>query len=387
MANSIHTARWIRQIADQDWEIHLFPAVDWGVSHPALEEAIVHHSFYSVKDNPGKNLQLQGLNVGSHLLSRGLLYLYKSKFPSYRTKQLARLIKKIRPDIVHSLEFSLAGYLVLGVKKIFQGQFPKWIATNWGSDIYLFGQLKKHRQNIKEVLANCDYYSCECLRDVALARELGLKGKVLPVFPNSGGLDLEKIKKLRLPGKTSKRKYIALKGYQNWAGRALVGLRALERCADILKDYTIAIYSTYPDSDVDIAAELLTKKTGIKTKVIYETSHENILKIHGKSRLSLGVNISDAISTSMLEAMAMGSFPIQSNTACACEWIEDGKTAILVPPEDPEIIERAIRRGLSDDKLVDKAATINWQVAKERLDQKILKKQIIDFYNHAFTAS
>lgn len=33
----------------------------------------------------------------------------------------------------------------------------------------------------------------------------------------------------------SSRKVIMLKGYQNWAGRALVGLRALGRCEDILE--------------------------------------------------------------------------------------------------------------------------------------------------------
>lgn len=384
MADSIHTARWIAQITDQNWEIHLFPAVDWGVAHQELKDIIVHHSFYTKRDNPGENLRLKGINVGSTVLSRGLIYFYTNKFPNYRIKQLNRLIKRLKPDIIHSMEFSLAGYLVMAVKNSFKGQFPKWIATNWGSDIYLFGQLRKHKKKIQEILENCDYYSCECHRDVCLAKNYGLKGMSLPVFPNTGGFNLEKIKKFRVSGRTSRRKFIALKGYQNWAGRALVGLRALERCADILKGYTVGIYSTFKGSDVEVAAELFTKKTGIKTEVVYETTHQNILKLHGKSRISLGVNISDAISTSLLEAMIMGSFPIQSNTSCADEWVKNGKTGILVPPEDPDIIEKAIRRALKDDGLVDEAARLNWRIAQKRLDQKRLKKQIIDFYQLVF---
>ncbi|MCL5407124.1 MAG: glycosyltransferase [Patescibacteria group bacterium] len=380
MADSVHTARWTSQFNDLGWEVHLYPAVDWGVTHPSLENVTVHHSFYCPQGNPGSNLKIKGRNLYSFSLSRAAIYFYKTRRPRYRVNQLARLIKKLKPDIVHSLEFSLAGYLTLEVKKILKDEFPKWIATNWGSDIYLFGQLKIHEKRIKEVLANCDFYSCECARDVVLARNFGFKGKVLPVFPNTGGFDLKEIQKFRTKGKTSKRKTIILKGYQNWSGRALVGLRALERCADVLKGYKIVIFSTFPGSDVEVASEILTKKTGIQTKVVYETAHRNILKLQGQARIYIGLNISDAISTSLLEAIVMGAFPIQSNTSCACEWIKDGKTGILVPPEDPEIVEMAIRQALGSDKLVDEAARLNFNVAKKRLQKEDLKKEVINFY-------
>ena len=36
----------------------------------------------------------------------------------------------------------------------------------------------------------------------------------------------------------------------------------------------------------------------------------------------------------------MGSFPIQSDTACADEWIEDGVSGLIVPPEDPDSLRR-----------------------------------------------
>ena len=76
----------------------------------------------------------------------------------------------------------------------------------------------------------------------------------------------------------------------------------------------------------------------------------------------------------------MGSFPIQSWTACADEWIEDGKTGLLVPPEDPDVVEKAIRRALTDDELVNRAAEENWRTAIERLDASKLKEKVINFY-------
>jgi glycosyltransferase involved in cell wall biosynthesis len=78
--------------------------------------------------------------------------------------------------------------------------------------------------------------------------------------------------------------------------------------------------------------------------------------------------------------MIMGAFPIQSYTSCADEWIENGKTGLIVPPEDPEIIAVAIRRALTDDALVDSAAEENMRVATERLDQSIIQPQVIAMY-------
>ncbi|TRZ89618.1 MAG: glycosyltransferase, partial [Methanosarcinales archaeon] len=152
-----------------------------------------------------------------------------------------------------------------------------------------------------------------------------------------------------------------------------------ERCSDLLAGYEIIIYSA--DPNVVIAAELFTQNTGVSTRIVPKnTSHGEILKMHGRSRISIGISIGDAISTSLLEAMVMGSFPIQSYTACVNEWVEHEVSGLVVPPEDPDVIEMAIRKALTDDDLVNKAADINWQVAKARLDSVFLKQKVADMY-------
>jgi glycosyltransferase involved in cell wall biosynthesis len=231
-----------------------------------------------------------------------------------------------------------------------------------------------------DILASCDFYSCECQRDVGLAERLGLsRGAVLPVLPNSGGLDLYEVQRLREKVPPSRRRAIMLKGYQDWAGRALVGLRALERCAEMLADYRVVIYSA--GEGMALSVELFRAKTGIETIIIPQhTSHQEMLKAHGQARISIGLSISDAISTSFLEAMAMGSFPIQSNTSCANEWAEHGRTALFVPPEDPEVVEAAVRRALTDDALVDSAASANWQTVQERLNANVIRPTVIEMY-------
>jgi glycosyltransferase involved in cell wall biosynthesis len=81
----------------------------------------------------------------------------------------------------------------------------------------------------------------------------------------------------------------------------------------------------------------------------------------------------------------MGAFPIQSCTACANEWIEDGKSGFIVPPEDPPAVAEAIRRALTDDALVNRAAEINAKTVRERLDDSIIQPQVVKMYQDILT--
>lgn len=384
MPESIHTARWISQIIDQGWDIHLFPSLDTDRVHPMMANITVHHAIYSLSTEKSKGIAYRGVPVPTATYDWGKTLLQRF-IPNYRVMKLKSVIERIKPDVVHSLEIQHAGYLCLEVKNMLGESFPPWIVTNWGSDIFLFGRLPWHEQLIRDVLNRCEYYSCECRRDVCLAEYYGFKGKVLPVFPNTGGFDVAKSAAFRKSGLVSERRVIMLKGYQGWAGRALVGLRALERCVDVLQGYRIYIHSAMCD-DVVIAAELFRKSSSIPIEfVIPGSPHDKILTLHGESRISIGLSISDGISTSLLEAMLMGAFPIQSNTACADEWIVDGKTGILVHPDDPDDVEAAIRKALMRDDLVDAAAEENMSVVKERLDKAQLKVKTIAFYQEVLT--
>lgn len=370
MPDSVHTARWINQVADLGWDLHLFSSSP-GIPHSDLRNITVYNVSFSRPKTLNRSVRLRGIwpsRMGADRLSAKVGH----------STWLARVIRWLKPDIIHSMEIQRAGYLTHEAKSKLSGRMPPWIVTNWGSDIYLFGRLSEHEQKIKAVMASCDYYTCECHRDVDLARQFGFQGEVLGVSPNSGGFDLPRVRQFRQPGAPSARRLIALKGYQGWAGRALVGLRAIELCADVLRGYRVVIYLA--DPEVKIAAELISKSTGITIEVAPRGSHEEMLQLHGQARVSIGLSISDAISTSLLEAMIMGSFPVQSNTGCGNEWLRDGETGILVPPDEPHAVAAAIRRAVTDDALVDSAAENNARIADERLDYSILQPKVIKMY-------
>lgn len=378
MVDSIHTARWISQLTETDWDIHLFPSFDWGIIHPDFHDITIYLSFISNKKKYPKNIHIKAISLFFDITTKIVKDALVKYYPNYWKNHLKKIIQKTKPDIIHSLEFQSAGYLVLEVKKEMKTHFPTWIATNWGSDIYLFGRLNEHKQKIAAVLSSCDYYQCECYRDIDLAKKIGLNGKILPIVPNTGGFNLVETKKLRGDRLTSSRRLIILKGHQGWAGRCLVGLRALELCVDYLKGYTIMIFSPAPE--VKIAAELFSNSTGVPIQIMPKSPHREVLKMFGQARIFIGLSISDAISTSLLEALVMGAFPIQSNTSCANEWIKDGESGFIVPPEDPDIIANAIRSAIVDDELVNKAAIVNENTAEERLNYETIRRTVIEFY-------
>lgn len=298
----------------------------------------------------------------------------------YGPQVLARLIRKLKPDLIHSMEFQHAGYNVLRAKEIIGAEkFPKWLATNWGSDIYYYRNFPDHLKQISRLLQNVDYYSCECERDVGLARELGLKAPSLPVLPNSGGFDVKHLSALRGALPPSKRKILMVKGYQHFAGRALTALQAIARCADALEGFRIILFSA-SSQEVCEAVEELRAFHGLDISILSYTSHERMLKYFAHARIYLGVSVSDAISTSMLEAMAMGAFPIQTDTSCCDEWIADGKSGFSIPHDDVDVIADRLRKALTRDDLVDEAARLNWVTVENRLDERKLKPRIVQFY-------
>lgn len=378
--SSVHSARWINQIVGCGWDLHVFAASE-GTWHPDFQN-VTGYSYASRSGGEPDKLfrarRLWPLPLGADRVK-----MMAARLPegwSSRAAWLARVIRWLNPDIVHSLEFQQAGYLTLDARSLYEGRFPPWVVSNWGSDIYLYGPLSEHVDKIKGILRACDYYACECHRDVGLAREYGFTKTALPVLPVAGGFQVDHLAQYRQPGPTSARRVIALKGYQHWAGRALVGLRALELCADQIKagGYTVAVYLA--DYDVRIAAERMALQTGISLEILPPAAHEEVLRLHGRSRVSIGLSISDGLSTSALEAMVMGAFPVQSNTSCLTELVKEGEGVLMVPAEDPTEVATAIRLALSDDALVDHAAEINMRLAAERLDDSVIQPQVVEIY-------
>lgn len=381
MSDSIHTARWLSQFDHQEHQIVLFPSTS-SPPHAHLKSWGKFYSLFQLFFRKKRGIcTIVPLLRNTHLLN-AFLNNYVNK--NWRKFWLKQTISVFRPDVIHTLEFQHAGYLCLNVRSQWKGKFPTWIATNWGSDIFLFARLQDHQSSIRAILETADYYSAECHRDYELAKELGMTAKPLPVIPNAGGLQLEKMVKLRSRVAPKDRKLIIVKGYQSIFGRALVALQALSKIHQHLKDYEIQVYSATPD--VMIASELAKQDYGLNIKFCSNhiaLEHDKILELQASARVYIGLSISDGISTSLLEAMALGTFPIQTCTSCAKEWITHGQSGFIVDHDDPEKLSQYILETLNNDDLVTQAAEANWKTIQARASYEHIAQVAKSFYEVA----
>ena len=79
----------------------------------------------------------------------------------------------------------------------------------------------------------------------------------------------------------------------------------------------------------------------------------------------------------------MGAFPIQTDTSCCTEWFIPEISGFAVPVDDFDIICERFQRALTDDALVDGAATVNLDIIRSRLAIDVFMPKLEDFYAQA----
>ena len=239
---------------------------------------------------------------------------------------VASAVRLLRPAVLHSMVVQFGGYLAFASRRYLKQEFPIWLLSNWGSDIFLYRKLPDHNVKIREILSVVDGYHAECERDLRIARQMGFRRFAFPALPASGGMDFSSFRPVDAFERPSKRREILIKGYHGWAGRALNTLAAVHMAADVLRDYKIRI-NLAGEAVID-TAKAIAETDGLDIVIEpYLENHLDALLRLAAARIVVGMGISDGISTTLLEAMAVGTFPIQGCNSCGDEWIEAEKRA------------------------------------------------------------
>lgn len=324
MFDAVHAGRWLEQFKDEEIDFVLFP------SSPHRR---VHSKIRTLIESPGP--ATYKLAPGSKIYGLPLWFVDNILSNRVRGYILCRIEERFSPHIVHALELTNAGYVALRAFANTENRF-KLISTNWGSDIHWFSRFPKHRKRLSELLRVSDAYSCECHRDVELAKDLGFSGEVLPVIPNAGGFSHMKSSL----SSTEDRKLILVKGYQNWAGRANIALSALSLLRQELDGYRVVVFSANLSTIFFARRKLRSLGENLVIHRKFSLSHEQVLALFSQARIYVGLSVTDGISTSMLEAMAMGAIPVQTSTSCCDEWFSESGVAVH------EISVDAVRAGI-----------------------------------------
>jgi hypothetical protein len=367
MLDSSHSARWLSQFRNQQVDFTLIPSTPNRKVHPTIRELILNSS-HSATYDLSQMLKLFTIPIWSLDVILG---------NRLRGFIVSHISKKNKSDYIHALELNHAGYIASKASRFGLATNTQIISTNWGSDIYWFQKYERHQKQITELMKASHFYSAECHRDLALATKYGFEGKFLEVSPNAGGIPTEFLLKDLVP--PSGRSVILVKGYETFVGRASIALDAISEISNELMDYEVIVYSA--NQKTIRSVRRIREETDLNIRAIPKKrlTHPEMLNLFGTARAYVGVSLSDGISTSLLEAMAMGAFPIQTNTSCAEEWIEDGITGKLIGPNQEEV-KNSLLQALNNDSLVDQASVVNRQRIEARCNEEKKKKKSLKFY-------
>ena len=381
--HSIHTARWIQQLDESEFEIVLFPSLTFRPIHEEIQNiTITQLDLPDINANraikfkyplPGFRLlqKLTGPVLYRKLLGKfGLLKLQK--------RNLKKLIREFQPDIIHTMESQQAGYMYADLPR---QQSIQWIHSIWGIDLHYFRENQEHLQKLRAMLNKLNLLVVEGERDIKIAKEIGYKGASAIIPSVGGGFDFSIWKTLPYTTAASSRKKILLKGYDGDERLASVALQALRSIPETLMGYEVVIYSL--SKKLIPLVETICNQKEFNLTICGELNYLDMLKLVCEARVSITNNLSDGVPNTMLEAMASGSFPIQSNTAITDGWIVDGFNGFTPDPKDPHKIAECIKKSLIDDELVDRAAAHNIQLVREKLDIKTMKTKIKELYTRS----
>ena len=366
---SIHTIRWIENLKDTDNKLYWFDVLGKG----KLETIDNVIQFTDWKERKIRYIK------GEYFISKKMPFLYNILGPYLEVtanEKLEQIIKEIQPDVIHSFEMQSCSYPIL--KTI--NKFPKlkWIYSCWGSDLYYYQQYSSHFKKIKKVLFRVNFLHTDCERDYKLAKGLGFNGKYLGVIPGGTGYKTNDLRRYKRPIKD--RKIILIKGYQNLFGRGLNVIKAIEKLQIETKNFSIVIFGAHKD----VIQYVEKNQLPFQVYHRHELAQAQLMELMGKALIYIGNNISDGMPNTLLEAIVMGAFPIQSNPGGVTEEIiHHGVNGFLIEnPENVNEIKDLIILAITNQLLMEKAFGINRDVAEKKLDYEANKIKVVGMYEN-----
>lgn len=366
---SSHFFNWTRQLKNAGHEVYWFDVFD---SNTRVQKIDFVHQITGWRykyDYPGR-----------HFIKSKLPFLYKFLKP-ISERELAdvfeRELLKIEPDVVQSFALQPAAFPILEVMK----KYPdiKWILSAWGNDLFYRQQTgKKDLDKIHKTLPEIDFLFTDCKRDMGVARNLGFKGIEMGVFPGGGGYDLDYYSKFRRY--FSERNIILIKGYESHLGRCNKILESILKLKALLEGYEIVIFGANQKVLAYVKEHNLDKWNNFKC--FQKIPNEEVLKYMGRSMLYIGNSISDGMPNTLLEAVVMSVFPIQSNPGGATEEIiTHGRNGLLInDPENSAEIGDLIQQAINSPSMLKLSIEYNDQYTRPTLDRKSVREKVLAKY-------
>jgi glycosyltransferase involved in cell wall biosynthesis len=157
-------------------------------------------------------------------------------------------------------------------------------------------------------------------------------------------------------------------------------IEALAEMHDLPDGLQVLYTSTGPllEPTRQLAKRLLPPSLYEKVTFLNGVSDSGMVECLQRSHVYVSLSESDGTSTSLLEAMACGAFPVLTDIPQNREWITpERNNGILVPLGQPRVLAEALQRALADAAWRDRVAEGNRQMVVERADGRATMGRLI----------
>lgn len=277
-----------------------------------------------------------------------------------RPRALARVIKRIKPDLIVSVGLEEAAPVTLRARARIGPGFPAWLlCTRRNIESHLRAE---KRSEAAQIFSAIDFFAYEAHADVDVARKLGLTGLALPLaLPTR--IDLDQLTH-KMPLPPSRRRTITIETRGDPSERVV--LETFGLCADLLQDYMTVVYGP-PYKMVDDA---VTRVLRTGRFPIMRPNHQSAPggpELVGSSRVFVAASQrGGGPDLGLLQAAALGAFPIQIGDPGRLNLSDHHLNGLAVAATDSDGLKSALTRTLTDDDLVDQAAAKNLAVVRRR---------------------
>ncbi|MHC4525119.1 MAG: glycosyltransferase family 4 protein [Planctomycetota bacterium] len=283
-----------------------------------------------------------------------------------------RLIKKLKPDIVHAQYATSAGMASLIVNH------PATIVTAHGSDLTCGSKSRLWRPLLKKIFrqAACVNVVSDDLKQMAI--ELGVSKKKIAVI--NMGIDSDVFS------------FKARDGFDKFRPIKLINTRRLESVYDhptivnaleILKNRGVDFHMTFVGYG-ELQSELMTRvdKKGLGGKVCFlgGVPNERMPSLLHHNDVYLSASLWDGASLCLLEAMATGIFPVVSDIPANSDWIKSGRNGFLHPVGDAAGIADCIQKVIAEPEIMTYSAKKNRCIVLDRGSRNNNMKKLEDIY-------
>jgi len=366
---TLHFFRWTNQLKDSGHEVFWFDVTGMSAFVEKIDWVHQKNGWKLKWDYPKRTFVKKNFPKVYNSIQRINEKNTAIVFESY--------LNEVKPDVVHSFALYVSCTPIIDVMEKYIHQ--KWIYSSWGSDLFYFQNFPKYLKDIKRVLPRINYLFTDCKRDYIIAKEYGFRGDFLGVYPGGGGFNLQKMDAYREP--IEHRKTILIKGFQGRSGRVIPVLKAVEKLQDELNDFKIVIFGTDTEAFEYINSSVLIHWNNFF--VVGKISHDEVLQLMGKTLIYIGNSNSDGIPNTLLEAICLGVFPIQSNPGGVTEEvIVNGENGYLIQDCENVFEIKNILEIVLKDKIFNNDNLLNNNDLLHRIKYFQVQKEVINKYNN-----